>query len=101
MKELGAAADNADRRWSAGRRRALRKSPRAPGPPLPSSIGSRKLGAEVGRSQGRPKGADRKAPGASRRSIPLVWGKRKTGTKGPPRGPKSNPRDSEALVEGG
>src|SRR6187551_2007300 len=89
MTEQGAAADNACREWSAGRRKAPRKglAPRDPHRPQ-SRLGSRKLGAK-----GRPIarlawGADRKAPGASRRSIPLVEGKRKTGMKGQPRARK-------------
>ena len=35
-------------------------------------------------------------PGAP---FPSFEGRRKTGTKGPPRDPKPNPRDSEALAE--
>src|SRR5438105_2990623 len=55
---------------------ARARAPRDPHRPqstcaLPA-LGSRKLGAKAGRSQGRLKGADRKAPGASRRSIPLM-----------------------------
>src|SRR5260221_588646 len=41
----------------------------------------------------------RKLPGASRRSIPLVEGNKENRETGPPRGPKSKPRDSEALAE--
>jgi hypothetical protein len=57
----GRRADNARRGWSAGRR-----SPDIPGR-APSH------GAQAARSQGRPKGASQ-APGASRRSIPPLFG---------------------------
>src|SRR5215212_8758390 len=81
MTEQGAVADNACRGWSVGRRRALRRGP---------CVLARRTGRPIAR-----------LPGASRRSIPLVLrGIRKTGTTGPPRGPKSKPRDSEALAEG-
>src|SRR5207245_1331196 len=55
---------------------------RAPGggPPKPTS----ENGARVARSQGQPKGVSQ-TPGASRRSIPLIWGngQRDTGLPGP------------------
>ena len=73
MTEQGAAADNAVREWSAGRRKAPRKSlaPRDP------STALKRTWVPEARREGRPiarlvSGADRKAPGASRRSIPLV-----------------------------
>src|SRR5882757_4677492 len=86
MTEQGAAADNACRRWSAWRRRALLRGSRV------------SQDAQAGLAN-RPKGASQ-APGRlPALHSPRVEGKRKTGTKGPPRGPKSKPRDSEALAE--
>jgi len=86
MTEQGAAADNACRDGAPGGV-GLFAGARAPRDPHhPSRLGSRKLGVQVGRSQCRPR-RSRKPPGASRRSIPLVWGTGKRET-GPPRGPK-------------
>ena len=71
-------------------------------PGIPTALkrlGSRKHDAQAGLAN-RPKGADRKAPEAPPGApFPSLEGKRKTGTKGPPRGPKSKPRDSEALAD--
>jgi hypothetical protein len=52
LEGAGCGARQLASRWSAGRRRALRKGPRAPGPPPPQSLGSRNLGADR-RSQRR------------------------------------------------
>jgi hypothetical protein len=91
MTEQGAAADNACRGWSVRRRRALRRGPRAPGPPPPSSVGSRKLGAKAGGSQRRPKGADRKAPEAPPGApFPSIEGKRKKRRRARPGARKQN-----------
>src|ERR1700749_5109278 len=73
MTEQGAAADTAGREWSARRRRALRKGPRAPGPPPPSKHWvpeAWRAGwplAKAGLTE------PRTLRGASRRSIPLLW----------------------------
>jgi hypothetical protein len=63
-------------RWSAGRRRAPRKGPHAPGPPLPlKAYGSRNLGVRP--AFAKPVGELRTLPGASRRSNPLFEGRKK------------------------
>src|SRR5205085_10353234 len=78
------------------------QGPARPGTPTAlKRLGSRKLGAKAGRSQGWPKGADRKAPGASRRSIPLVGGETEKGTKGPTRGRTTTSRGDDARPHGG
>ena len=88
MTEPGAAADNACRRWSVGRRRALRKGPVRPGIPTAlKRLGSRKRDAQAGLAN-RPKGADRKAPEAPPGApFPSFEGKRKKGD-GPDPGPE-------------
>src|ERR1043165_1871956 len=99
MKQ-GAAADNACRDGAPRGARALRRSPRAPGPPPPSSaLGSRKLGVQAGRSQGWPKGADRKAPSAPPGAPSLSYGEgRKTGDGLTRQPEKTSSRDSGALA---
>src|ERR1700749_2806633 len=89
MTEQGAAADTAGREWSARRRRALRKGPRAPGPPPPSKHWvpeAWRAGwplAKAGLTE------PRTLRGASRRSIPLPFGRekenRETGASGRPK----------------
>src|SRR4051794_36751150 len=55
--------------------------------------------AQAGRSQGWPKGADRKAPEAPPGApFPSFEGNKENRETGPPRGPKSKPRDSGALA---
>jgi hypothetical protein len=96
MTEQGAAADNACRDGAPGGV-GLFAGARAPRDPHhPSRLGSRKLGVQVGRSQCRP-GRSRKPPGASRRSIPLLWrGNGKQGD-GPAPGPEK-PRHGTAEL---
>src|SRR5262245_34542592 len=84
-----------------GGARLLARASRPGTPPPPS-----KRWVPEARREGRPiarlaRGADRKAPGASRRSIPPFGGKGKR-DEGPAPGPeKIWTRDSEALAETG
>src|SRR5882757_9395620 len=99
MTEQGAAADNAVRDGAPGGAGLFARA-RAPWDPhCPQSLGSRKLGVKAGGSQRRPKGglANLLAPPGA--PFPSFKGETEKGTKGPPRGPKTKPRDSEALAQ--
>jgi hypothetical protein len=85
-------------RWSAGRRRAPRKSPRAPGPPPPSRLGSRNLGAMTPASPaGEGSCASSLAPPGAPSPRQRGDGKRDTGRPGRP---NLQARDSGALAKG-
>src|SRR5262249_39843339 len=101
MTAQGAAANNAVRDGAPRGARALRRGPRATGPPPPSSdFGSRKLGVQAARSQGRPKGADRKAAWAPPGAPFLSYGEeRKTGRRAHLGVRTTKSRDSGALAE--
>src|ERR1041385_6149538 len=88
-------------RWSAERRPGfLARGPRATGPPPPRNLGSRKLGVQAGRSQGWPKGADRKAPWAPPGAPSLSYGEgRKTGRRAHLGVRTTKSRDGGALAE--
>src|ERR1051325_6639569 len=81
--EQGAAADNAVRDGAPRGARASSQEARASRDPHhPPKLGSRKLGVQAGRSQGWPKGADRKAPWAPPGAPSLSYGEgRKTGRR--------------------
>src|SRR5690349_16280476 len=74
---------------------------RAPRDPHhPPTLGSRKLGVQAGRSQGWPKGADRKAPWAPPGAPSLSYGEgRKTGDGLTRQPEKTLSRDGGALAE--
>src|ERR1051325_2572001 len=78
-----------------------RKRPARHGTPTAlKRLGSRKLGVQAGRSQGWPKGADRKAPWAPPGAPSLSYGEgRKTGRRAHLGVRKTKPRDSGALAE--
>src|ERR1044072_4395072 len=86
------------------RREAPGLLPRAPAPrdpPPREGLGSRTLGVQAGRSQGWPKGADRKAPWAPPGAPSLSYGEgRKTGDGLTRQPEKTSSRDSGALAEG-
>src|SRR5262245_34542590 len=64
------------------------QEPRAPGPlHRPQSVGSRKLGAKAGRSQGWPGEPIARLPAPPGAPFPRL-GEKEKGTKGLPRGPK-------------
>ena len=89
-REQGCGARQLASRWSAGRRRAPRKGPHAPGPPPPSKPMGPGILACDRPSQGR-SGESRKLPGASRRSNPLFGGTEKERTAGRPGRPNTKP----------
>jgi hypothetical protein len=84
-------------RWSAGRRRAPRKGPRATGPPPPQDLGSRKLGVLTPVSQaGEGSLASSLAPPGA--PSPRKRGK-ENGRRAFPRGSKTKNRGGGALAE--
>src|SRR5262245_22519344 len=104
MIEQGAAADNACREWSAGRRKAPRKSlaPRDPSIALKRTVPLKHMGP--GSSARRP--ADRKAglrepiarlpapPGAP---FPSFEGKKENRDQGPDPGPETKPTGQRSV----
>src|ERR1043165_413782 len=101
MTEQGAAADNACRDGAPRGARASSQEARAPRDPHhPQSLGSRRLGVQPGRSQGWPKGADRKAPWAPPGAPSLSYGRGKENREtGHPGARKTSSRDGGALAE--
>src|SRR5689334_12298994 len=90
MTEQGAAADNACREWSAGRRKAPRKSlaPRDPSTALKRTWvpEARRGSRPIARPAREPIARLPAPPGAP---FPSFEGKKEKGTKGPTRGPKN------------
>src|ERR1051326_7481540 len=78
-----------------------RKRPARHGTPTAlKRLGSRKLGVQADRSQGWPKGADRKAPWAPPGAPSLSYGEgRKTGRRAIPGPEKTLSRDGGSLAE--
>src|ERR1043166_8294035 len=83
MTAQGAAADNACRDGAPRGARAASQRARAPRAPHPlQTLGPGSSACEAGRSQGWPKGADRKAPWAPPGAPSLSYGEgRKTGRR--------------------
>src|SRR5215216_5190145 len=89
MTEQGAAADNADRDGAPG----------GAGPFAGARASSQD--AQAGRSQGWPKGADRKAPGRlPALHSPHFEGNKENRDDGPARGPKSNHGTAKRWLNG-
>src|SRR5258707_7218679 len=101
MTEHGAAADNAVRDGAPGGAGPFARARAPRDPHCPQSLGSWKLGATAGGSQRRLKGGLANLPAPPGAPFPSFKGETEKGTKGLPRGPKTNPRDSEALSEEG
>src|ERR1041385_3908696 len=97
----GAAADNACRDGAPRGARASSQEARAPRDPHPlQTLGPGSSACEAGRSQGWPKGADRKAPWAPPGAPSLSYGEgRKTGDGRTWASEKTKSRDSGALAE--